>query len=267
MGVWNTYRNRLSVHGDTKRNASYIREVRNITNKLPDNLSYQPVEIYPADYCYNIESESSMAHRITQNVAILNSDNLNEKTMCSLPGEDIAIGSLICWMDNHWLVAERDVNTTLYTKVKLLQCNHLLKWITSEHEIIEQWCVVEDGTKYLTGELENRDYVVTRGDTRISVQVSKNKLTCKLNRESRFLIDDDDSPHKLAYLLTKPLKRGLTYNGEGTYKFVLQEVTATEYDNHDLGIADYYIHFPKDDGDDSSSDSDADKSEGKGSWL
>lgn len=26
---------------------------------------------------------------------------------------------------------------------------------------------------------------------------------------------------------------------------MLQEVTATEYDNHELGIADYYKYFPK----------------------
>lgn len=147
MGAWETYQNRLAAHGETKHDASHIREVRNITNRLPDNLSYHPVEIYPAEYGYNIETEISRTYCISQNVAIISSGNLNEKTMCSLPGEDIDIGSLVFWMDNYWLVTERDVNTTLYTKVKLLQCNHLLKWITAENEIIEQWCVVEDGTK------------------------------------------------------------------------------------------------------------------------
>lgn len=97
----------------------------------------------------------------------------------------------------------------------------------------------------LTGELEDRNFIVTRGDSRISVQIAKNAYTDALDRENRFLIDDDDSPHKLSYQLTKPLKKGLVYNGDGTYKFVLQEVTATEFDNHELGIADYYHHFPK----------------------
>lgn len=101
-------------------------------------------------------------------------------------------------------------------------------------------------TTDLTGEFEDRNFVVTRGDSRISVQIARNPHTSAFTRERRFLIDDDDSPHKLAYLLTKPLKRGLTYNNEGTYKFVLQEVTATEYDNHELGLADYYHYFPKD---------------------
>lgn len=245
MDAWSIYKNRIDTHGGTKRNSAYIREVRAIETKLPDNLSYQTVDVYPRQYGFNIDKSDAIKHRISQNVAIINSDNLNEKTIYSMPTEDIALGSLIFWMDNFWLVCERDANTTVYTKAKLLQCNHLLRWISDKREIIEQWCVVEDGTKYLTGEYEDRNFVVTRGDSRISVQLAKNKYTSILNRENRFLIDDEDSPHKLAYLLTKPFKKGATYNGDGTYKFVLQEVTATEFDNHELGIADYYLHFPK----------------------
>ena len=77
------------------------------------------------------------------------------------------------------------------------------------------------------------------------MQIARNQYTVAFNRENRFLIDDPDSPHKLSYLLTKPLKLGLTYKNQGTLKFVLQEVTATQDDNHELGIADYYKYFPE----------------------
>lgn len=270
MSAWSIYQNRIDAHGGTKRNTIFNREIRYINSKLPDNLSYQTVAIYPREYGFNVGSDDTNKHRILQYVAITDSDNLNEKTVCSMPSEDIPLGSLIYWMDNYWLVCERDANVTLYTKAKILQCNHLLKWISDEHQIMEQWCIVEDGTKYLTGEYEDRNFVVTRGDSRISVQLAKNKFTSVLNRENRFLIDDDDSPHKLAYLLTKPFKKGTTYNGEGTYKFVMQEVTATEYDNHELGIADYYYHFPKND---DTSNTDSTKSDieetdgGKKVWI
>ena len=267
MDIWKTYQNRLSVHGKTKRDASYIREVRYIDNKLPDNLSYHTVNVYPADYSYNIESENSIAHCISQSVAILNSDNLNEKTIYSMPHEDIHIGSLICWMDNYWLVTERDANTTIYTRAKLIQCNHLLKWISADKEIIKQWSVVSDGTKYMVGETEDRNFVVTRPDTRIQIQIAKNKLTTKLTRENRFLIDDDDTPHKMAYLLTKPYKRGYTYNGDGIFSFLAQEVTATKYDNHELGIADYYRYFPDEMAPDGSLVDDNEQIKGEGAWL
>lgn len=102
--------------------------------------------------------------------------------------------------------------------------------------------------------------MVTRGDSRISMTIARNSDTIKFNREQRFLIDDPDSPHKLAYLLTKPLKLGGTYNNQGVFKFVLQEVTATDDDNHVLGIADYYKYFPRE-------PLEPKPSEGGGGWL
>lgn len=105
-------------------------------------------------------------------------------------------------------------------------------------------CTICLNTTDLTGEYEDRDFVVTRGDSRISVELARNKETAVFNRNNRFVIDDPASPRKLAYILSKPFKTGLTYNDQGVYKFVLQEVTATKYDNLDLGIADYYSAFP-----------------------
>lgn len=240
------YQSRSRVRGYTKRDTNLNREIRTLKNKIPDSLSYQTVTVYDQEHGYNITDESMSRCAYKQNVAIINSDNLDEKYIYSLPGEDIQHGSLIEWMDNYWLVNERDANTTVYTRAKLIQCNYLLKWVSDEERIIEQWCMVEDGTKYLTGEFEDRHFVVTRGDSRIAITIAKNKETAKFTREQRFLVDDEDSPQKLAYLLTKPLKAGHTYNKQGIYKFVLQEVTSTIDDNQELGIADYYKHFTRD---------------------
>lgn len=76
--------------------------------------------------------------------------------------------------------------------------------------------------------------------------IARNELTVKFNRRNRFLIDDPESGIKLSYQLTKPLKLGGTFNNEGIFKFVLQEVSSTDDDNQKLGIADYYKFFPKD---------------------
>lgn len=114
-------------------------------------------------------------------------------------------------------------------------------------------CTISLNTKDLTGELEDRNFVVTRGDSRIAVTIARNHDTAKLKRESRFIIDDPESAKPLSYLLTKPLKLGMNYNGEGVYKFVLQEVTATGDDNFELQIADYYKYFPKEEQDDDTS--------------
>ena len=97
----------------------------------------------------------------------------------------------------------------------------------------------------MTGELEDRQFVVTRPDSRIVLTIARNQDTVRFGRINRFLIDDDDSPIKLSYQLTKPVKFGGVYNHQGVFKFVLQEVNSTADDNHKLGIADYYKYFPK----------------------
>lgn len=245
MSAWDTYRARMNVRGNTKRETVLNREIRTLNKKLPDSLSYQTATIFDCMHGVDIESDAMKEFGISQNVAVINSDNLNEKHIISFPGEDISAGSLVCWMGQHWLVTERDANTTVYTKCKMVQCNYLLKYIDDNHQIHEQWVLVEDGTKYLTGELEDRQFIVARGDSRIAITIARNPYSAKLDRQSRFLIDDPWAEHMLAYLLTKPLKFSGVYNGEGVFKFVLQEVVTTDDDNLELGIADYYKHFPK----------------------
>ena len=227
MNGWDAYEERMRVRGKTRRETALQREQRFVTDKLRHSLSYHHAVVDDEE----------------REVGIINSDNLDTKLIYSLPGEDIRHGAYVEWMDQHWLVIEKDYNTEVYTKAKMQQCNYLLKWIDKNHVIHEQWCVVEDGTKYLTGEYEDRNFIVTRGDSRIAITIARNADTAKLGRLNRFLIDDLESGHMLAYALTKPLKFAGVYGEDGVYKFVMQEVNTTDDDNQELGIADYYIHF------------------------
>ena len=244
MGAWDTYRSRMAARGITRREAHLAREIQSIAQHLPDNLSYTSAVIYAPEHGWNILSEEVSQYAVTQDVAVINSDNLNEKMIMAMPGDEIENGSLIFWMEQYWLVTEQDANNTIYRRSKMVQCNHLLRWVSEDDEVCEQWCIVEDGTKYLTGELEDRNFFTTRGDSRISVQLARNRETVRLGRLNRFLIDDEDAPHPMAYQLTKPLKLG-AYQGKGCFKFVLQEVTETDDDNVDERIADFYKHFTK----------------------
>ena len=242
MGAWDSYGARMGIHGDTRRASHLNREIWSIENHLPDNLSYTQAFVFPAEVSCNVPTgDGELPYE--RNVAIINSDNLNEKMIMAMPGEDIENGSLVHWMDQYWLVTEQDANNTIYRRSKMLQCNYLLKWVTAAHEICEQWVVTEDGTKYLTGELEDRTFFTTRGDSRIAITIAKNSKTVKLGRKNRFLVDDLGGDQILAYALTKPLKFAGVYGGHGVYKFVLQEVDTSDDDNTELGIADYYLHF------------------------
>ncbi|MCD8376855.1 MAG: hypothetical protein LUD69_07915 [Oscillospiraceae bacterium] len=247
MSVWSDYDTRMESKGGSRLRTSLLREERFIDRKLPNSLSYFPVEVYPPEYTYNVTGDEAQENKVRQSVAIISTTTTDTRTIITMPHDDIQLGALVYWMDNYWLVSDRDANTAVYTKATLTQCNHLLKWITAEHEIIEQWCMVSDGTKYLIGTYEDKDFFTTRADARMGMTIGKNAQTVLFDRTYRFLIDDSDAPVKMAYSLTKPLKIGDVYNGCGVYGFTLHEVSATDDDNHELGIADYYRHFPKDD--------------------
>ena len=147
MNVWDAYEDRMTSQGDTRREMALRRGARTLNLKTPDSLSYQFVTMYDRDHGYNIQSAEMAAAAVERKVAIINSDNLDQKYIYALPGEDIELGSLVHWMDNYWLVEERDANTTLYTRAKMIQCNFLLHWVSDDKEICEQWCIIEDGTK------------------------------------------------------------------------------------------------------------------------
>lgn len=131
MNPWATYTARINARGTTRRDTVLQRERAFLSAKLPSSLSYHSV----------------IVDGTQQEMAVINSDNLNMKTLCSMPGEDLRHGALVEWMDNHWLIIARDPNNELYTKATMKQCNYLLKWIADDGTIVERWCIVEDGTK------------------------------------------------------------------------------------------------------------------------
>lgn len=132
MNAWDIYESRRIVQGETRRAAAFRREYGRLTDKTVNSLSFHTAII------------DGEERRLT----IINSDNLNQKTLLTLPGEDLDCGAIVEWMDNHWLITEKDANTEMYARAKMEQCNYLLKWVDRDtKEIIERWCIIEDGTK------------------------------------------------------------------------------------------------------------------------
>ena len=222
MSVWETYDARISSNGKTRRETALNRSKRYISQKLSSSLSY-----------YNVTINS-----VEQNVSITNRQELNIKNICSLPGEKLSHGGIVDWAENKWLIIEIDANDEVYARGKMQQCNHLLRWRDESGKIIEKWCIVEDGTKYLIGE-KQKD-IITVGDARIAVTLPKDEDTVKIGRGRRFLIDDTDSHSVLAYQITKPNRLYNIFNNNGVFRYILNEVNITDNDNVELRIADYY---------------------------
>ena len=249
---WDTYRARMEARGGDRRSTILKREQRYLGRKMPSSLSYHTLTVDDTE----------------QSLAVINTDNLDTKTICSMPGEDIRHGGTVKWMDNYWLIIAKDANTEVYARATMRQCNYLIKWINQNGTILSRWCIVEDGTKYLTGEYGDREYIVNRGDSRVYLYLPRDNDTVKLNRHNRFLIDDYGSPNVLAYRLTKPFKLGGSYNQNGILSYVLTECNTEDTDNIELHIANYYSYFPKKDDEESAAPSQStDNGSGKRVWL
>lgn len=132
--AWDLYDSRVKARGSTRRDVSMNKGIRTLDRMFPSSLSYHSADM-DGEECQ---------------LAIINSDNLNMKTVISMPGEDIRHGAYVKWSDYTWLVIERDANNELYTRAIMQQCNYLLRWVAvvnDQPHIFEQWCIVEDGTK------------------------------------------------------------------------------------------------------------------------
>lgn len=227
MSAWDTYQARLEVNGTTKRERALKHTQSYISNKITESLSCHKVFI----------------NGIEQTVTILNQrEDMALKKICSLPGESLLHGGIVDFADSKWLITEIDANDEVYTSGMMQRCNYLLKWLNKKGEIIEKWCVVQDGTKYLIG--EKAEDMMSIGDARIAITISKDEDTIELNRGKRFLVDDLDAETPLAYQITKPNKLFSVYGDQGVFRFILNEVNMTDDDNVELRIADYFNWKP-----------------------
>lgn len=227
MNVWDAYEAKIETVGKTRRERTLNQTQSHISRKLPNSLSWREVLI----------------DGIGQSVSILNQKkDLTIKKICAMPGESLHHGGIVDFANSKWLITELDADNEVYANGLMRRCNYLLKWINADGKIIEKWCVVEDGTKYLIG--ERSEDMMSIGDARVAVTVGKDADTIELSRGKRFLIDDMDSNTVLAYQITKPNKLYNIYNGNGVFRFILNEVEVTDNDNTELRIADYYNWQP-----------------------
>ena len=227
MGVWDAYKTRLAVSGLTEREHAKAREKSYMERKFVNSLSYHNV----------------LVNGNPQGVLILNQrKDINTKKICALPDQPLPHGGFVDFADSKWLITELDSNDEIYATAMMRRCNYLLKWINRKGKLIEKWCVVEDGTKYLIGEKE--ELAMSIGDARIAITLPRDEDTCDLSRGKRFLVDDPASKEVLAYQITKPNKLFNVYEGAGVFRFILNEVNVTDDDNVKLRIADYYNWTP-----------------------
>lgn len=227
MDVWSDYKALHNQKGLDRRTRALNREKSYLNRKVPNSLSYKTV----------------LVNGVSTDLAIISTTKMYQKKVCSMPEKTLVHGGLVDYANSKWIITSIDQESELYQKGLMEECNHILKWLNSDGDIIEKWCIVEDGTKYLIG--EKTEEVISIGDARIAVTIPKDDDTKHLKRGMRFIIDDTESEEALTYEITKSNRLYNIYNGKGVYRFILKEDSATDKDNFELRIADYYKFYPK----------------------
>lgn len=220
------YTERMNVVGRSKRDMWVNNTKNSIWRRFLDS---------PSCFRVKMNGENRLA------IIVHQSEN-NVKKILSMPGEYLPHGGLVDYEGNKWLITETDEHKEVYERGLMKQCNHILRWISKDGTLKEKWCIIEDGTKYLIGEKSNQ--LMAIGDSRMALTIGKDEDTLELQRGLRFLIDDTDSEFCAAYQITKANKLFNVYNGDGVFRFIMNEVQLTDNDNKELRIADYYNWKP-----------------------
>lgn len=150
-------------------------------------------------------------------------------------------GDYVYYNNRFWLVNEMVDNNKLFETSLMVCCNYLLRWKDDyDGKIKSCWAIIEDGTKYSSGEESNWERIMLI-NVRMNIEIPYNIDTAKLDNDKRLYISKDSVIPRV-YKITKPDNISKSYGVDGTIQYV---ASSTEYnplkDNAEMGIADYYV--------------------------
>ena len=143
----------------------------------------------------------------------------------------IKVGDIGIWdkYNEHYVVVSDEKKTVESNKrFSIYPCNYLLKWVDIKGKTDrESYCVVEDATMYTDGIKE--ETVIKYQDQMIKIVIPSSVEINKFTEDQRLYVDGK------FYVITSVnrLTKGIT-------RLTAVSTLKSEYDNEELGIADYY---------------------------
>lgn len=229
---YENYKKRVNYYGTTDRERNLNRTKEDISRNSPETLSYNTISINGVD----------------KNILISKKSNGYEKDFQSLPNEKLDLGCIFDWCGSKWIVNQIDFDDEVYQVGKIKQCNITLRWLNKKGEIITRYCHGQNATKYSGGLNENK--TVTTPDLQMNIILPIDSETILLQRDKRFLIEDERYSNVLrendidptAFKLTqRDVKTDTFSNVGGIVNLTLSEdLFNSVTDNAELSIANYY---------------------------
>ena len=213
MSYMDAYRDHLKRIGATGRDREINLIKRDLSRLAPNSAAYKKISVDGKE----------------QHVIMRSTDNYYTKELICMPGEHVAMGSLVDFVDAKWIVTERDFDDEIYGKSKMKMCNATLKWKAKDGTVYSYEGYADDATKYSEG-TEGTRYLRV-GEFQLKVFIPMDEITSQIYRDMRFIIDADKYVPSLIAVGDTPYvfrvtRRNIvtgTYRGEGYVEITLVE--------------------------------------------
>lgn len=155
----------------------------------------------------------------------------DEKYAITYNDTPLYVGTMISWLNKEWVTIDEENNSIQDHKTfKIRPCNHILKWIDKNGEIHEHVALVNNEQLYTTGVTENK--FIQWGNSKESILLPSNTETQTIYEDLRLIIN------RHCWKVTF-----INEDHKGLLKIMCeQDEFNKEYDNKELGIADYYLY-------------------------
>lgn len=178
---------------------------------------------------------------VIQNVTTDNINNDDTRQILCRIGT-LKAGQFVEYKNRRWLITTLPDDNKIYEKAIMEYCNHYLQWMSIDGRVIGRYCIVNDGTKYSTGETDAGESLIL-GDTRINVRIPRDEESLNIEDATRFLISNN-TKRPTAYRITKYDDVSDYFVTSGVINMIcIEDQFINGVDNAELMIANYYGKF------------------------
>ena len=163
-----------------------------------------------------------------------NKDLSDDKYIVCPNSVKVSIGSYISWRDSIWMVFTEEFKTIpTHQQLKIKHANEEIKWL-KEGKIVSYNAYVQSQTLYTLG--VKVDTHLASVDSKMMMYMQNNDNTSSLKISDRIFVGK--KVYKVTFMDA--------VSRQGLINYLLDEDTIGEYDNVELGVADYYKSYKPD---------------------
>lgn len=171
----------IDINYYRKINGTYgIKSRRDINIKNTQDTLFKNIQDHPNSKLVKFNNE------LESEYVVIISDKNKHKLLIREPSKTIDCGDYIKWKSDIWLCFSIDEDD-IYPKGYIQKCNHNLKWINQNDQLITRPCIEDARTLYTTGVKDEKVIEIPNG--MVGIQLPHDEETKLLDRGDSFVFN------------------------------------------------------------------------------